>query len=67
MHVRISPQARADLDSIWLYTAEESGSMDAATRLVSVISDRFALLAKFPLIGKSLHDPKHPLFAHFPH
>ena len=58
MRVRISPQAQADLDEIWLYIAQENGNTDSATRVLSSIADRFALFARFPYIGKSLdaHD-----------
>ena len=31
---RLSPEAEADLDDIWLYVARESGSIDAANRLI---------------------------------
>ncbi len=50
-HVR-SPQADSDLDSIWYYVASESGSADAADRLVDSITERFLLLAKYPNIGR---------------
>lgn len=60
MRVRIAPQAREDLDSIWIYVARESGNMRAATRLIEVISDRFRLLSKFPFIGKRLASDRHP-------
>lgn len=38
---RLSPEAEADLDSIWLHIARESGSIDIATRLVERITERF--------------------------
>lgn len=50
---RISPRAEADLDDIWLYVAKESGSMEAASRLVDSITDRFCFLAGFPHPGRS--------------
>ena len=31
---RVSPEAEADLDGIWLYVASESGSIDVASRVV---------------------------------
>jgi toxin ParE1/3/4 len=49
---RVAPQAEADLDDIWLYTAKESGSMDVATRLIDAITGRFFLLAGFPYVGR---------------
>jgi toxin ParE1/3/4 len=66
MRIRIAKQARTDLDEIWLYVAQESGSMDAATRLISAITDRFALFARFPFIGKSLQDSPRPDVRTFP-
>jgi toxin ParE1/3/4 len=50
---RISPQAEADLDSVWLYVAKDSGSMDVATRLIDSISGRFVFLSGFPYAGRS--------------
>jgi plasmid stabilization system protein ParE len=35
---RLSPEAEAQLDGIWLYIARESGSMDAANRIVDGIT-----------------------------
>jgi toxin ParE1/3/4 len=54
MRIRLAPQARTDLDAIWLHVAQESGSTDYATRAIGSISDKFGLFAKFPHIGKSL-------------
>jgi hypothetical protein len=45
MAQRVAGEAEADLDDIWLYAAKESGSMDAATRLIDRITDRFSFLA----------------------
>jgi toxin ParE1/3/4 len=56
MRVRLSPQARLDLDAIWLYVAREAGSEDSATRIIESIADKFALLGRFPFLGKAL-DP----------
>lgn len=39
--LRISPQARAELDAIWLYIARESGSADIATRVTDSITQHF--------------------------
>jgi toxin ParE1/3/4 len=50
---RIAPRAETDLDDIWLYVARESASMDAATRLVDSITERFFLLATFPYLGRA--------------
>lgn len=54
MRIRLAPQARDDLDAIWLYVARESGSQALATRAVSSVTDKFKFFAKFPYIGKAL-------------
>jgi len=35
---RLSSEAEAQLDDIWLYVARQSGSIDTATRIVQSIS-----------------------------
>lgn len=50
--LRLSPQAEAELDGIWIYIARESGSTEAATRLVEGITERFWLLARNPYMGR---------------
>jgi toxin ParE1/3/4 len=52
MRYRLSAQAEAQLDGIWLFIARESGSIDAATRMVHGITDRFWLLATHPRMGR---------------
>jgi plasmid stabilization system protein ParE len=37
---RLSPRATSDLDDIWEYVAEESGSVEVANRLIDSITDR---------------------------
>jgi hypothetical protein len=37
MRLSISSRARTDLDAIWTYVASESGSIDAANRLIASI------------------------------
>ncbi len=56
MSYRLSSQAEAQLDDIWLHFARESGSVDTAIRIVQNISDRFSLLAKHPRIGRRRAD-----------
>jgi toxin ParE1/3/4 len=56
MTYRLSPQAEAQLDDIWLYIARESGSVDTAIGIVQNISDRFWLLTKHPRIGRRRPD-----------
>lgn len=50
---RVAPQAEVDLDSIWIYVAKGSGSMEIATRLVGSITDRFHFLGSFPHVGRA--------------
>src|SRR5208282_4729675 len=50
---RVSPNAEADLDDIWIYVAKDSGSMDIANRLIDSITDRFFFLARHPYVGRS--------------
>jgi toxin ParE1/3/4 len=66
MRIRLAPQARADLDAIWLYIARESGSQTTATRMVGSITGKFGLFAKFPHIGKSLPSDLRPEIRTFP-
>jgi toxin ParE1/3/4 len=53
MRLRIAPQAEADLDSIWLYVATESASVEIADRLIDSLTSRFLLLARHPYVGRS--------------
>lgn len=66
MRIRLSPQARADLDNIWFYIASESRTEGRATRIVASITDKFALLARFPFIGKSFESAKLSNIRSFP-
>jgi plasmid stabilization system protein ParE len=66
MRIRLAPQARADLDSIWLYVARESGSHAIATRTIGSVTDKFGLFAKFPYIGKNLEADLRPNVRAFP-
>jgi toxin ParE1/3/4 len=52
MRLRISPQAEADLDSIWYYVATESASVEIADRQVDSLTSRFLLLERHPYIGR---------------
>jgi plasmid stabilization system protein ParE len=49
---RLSSEAEAELDSIWLYIARESGSIETASRAIDNIIDRFWLLAQHPYLGR---------------
>jgi toxin ParE1/3/4 len=66
MCIRVAPQARADLDAIWLYIARESGSRPAATRVITWITDKFRLFARFPHVGRSLESELRPNVRIFP-
>ena len=57
---RLSEEAEAELDSIWLYVARESGSIETATRVAEHITDRFWLLARHPQIGRKRDDDLRP-------
>src|SRR2546422_429196 len=49
-HYRITDEARADLDAIWLYVAERGG-IESADRLIDAIIERFPRLAATPGMG----------------
>ena len=49
---RLAPQAVEDLDNIWFYVATESGSIEAANRLIDSLTRRFVLLAQHPYLGR---------------
>jgi toxin ParE1/3/4 len=57
---RLSPEAEAELDDIWIHIARESGSIDIATRLLESITERFWLLAQFPYLGRRRDDDLRP-------
>jgi ATP-dependent DNA ligase len=45
---RLSPEAEAELDGIWVHIARETGSIDIATRVLENLTERFWLLARYP-------------------
>jgi toxin ParE1/3/4 len=49
---RLAPQAVEDLYGIWSYVTSESGSVEAANRLIHSITGRFLLLAHHPYLGR---------------
>jgi len=49
---RVASRAADDLDDIWHYVANESGSIDVANRLVDSIAERFFLLSNHPYLGR---------------
>jgi len=50
---RLAPQARAELNNIWNYIANESGSAAAADGIIDAITARFYLLAQYPYMGRA--------------
>jgi len=54
--LRLSPEAEAELDGIWIHMARESGSIDIATRVVESINERFWLLSRYPYMGRQRDD-----------
>jgi plasmid stabilization system protein ParE len=57
---RLSPEAEAELDGIWIHIASKSGSTDIATRLVEGITERFWLMARYPYMGRLRDDDLRP-------
>ena len=57
---RLSPEAEAELGAVWLHIARDSGSIDAATRVVERITNRFWLLARHPYIGRTRDEDLSP-------
>ena len=53
---RLAPQARAELDNIWNYIANESGSAGAADGVIEALTARFYLLAQHPYMGRARDD-----------
>jgi toxin ParE1/3/4 len=53
---RLALRARADLDDIWEYIVIESASEAVADRQIDAFTDRFALLANWPRLGRARDD-----------
>jgi toxin ParE1/3/4 len=49
---RLAPEAEHELDQIWDFIAEASGTTEAAGRVIDAIADGFLLLADHPHIGR---------------
>jgi plasmid stabilization system protein ParE len=60
MAIRYGPQVEAELDDIWIYIAQESGSIDVADRLVASITEHFFLLSKDPQLGRRRDEDLRP-------
>ena len=63
---RLSPEAEAELDDIWLYLVRDSGSVNLATRIVEQIVERFWLLARYPYAGRARDAALRPGLRSFP-
>jgi len=63
---RLSLEAEAELDSIWLHVARESGSIETANRVVDDLTESFWLLAQHPRIGRRRDDDLRPGLRTFP-
>ena len=55
MALRLSAEARDDLDEIWLYLAREA-TISIADRQIDAITARFVLLSTWPLVGRARDD-----------
>jgi toxin ParE1/3/4 len=53
---RLSPEAEAELDAIWWYLAEQSGSPEIAGSAIASITERFHLLSTYPQLGRRRDD-----------
>jgi toxin ParE1/3/4 len=62
---RLAPQVETELDDIWYYIAQESGSPDIADRLIDSITERFFLLSSHPYLGR-VRDDLRPGLRSFP-
>ena len=49
---RLAPEVEAEIDDIWYYIAEQSGSLDIADRFVESVTEHFVLLANHPHLGR---------------
>lgn len=52
MGFRLSPEAEADLDDIWLFVARESQSVSTANRVIDTLMARLWILGQHPQIGR---------------
>jgi toxin ParE1/3/4 len=63
---QVAPQAEVELDSIWYYVANESGSIEIADRLIDSITERFLLLSRNPRLGRRRDEELRPGLRSFP-
>jgi plasmid stabilization system protein ParE len=48
----VSTRAKSDLEDIWEYLYQQSGSNDVADQQIDAITNRFYLLSRRPRIGR---------------
>jgi toxin ParE1/3/4 len=65
MSYLLSVSAVRELDEIWQYIAEQSGSFEISDRVVDSITDRFLAIVRNPGIGRS-RDDLQPGYRSFP-
>jgi toxin ParE1/3/4 len=53
---QVAPQASADLDNIWYYVANDSGSSEIADQVIDSITARLFLLGGQPYLGRPRDD-----------
>ena len=53
MRVVLSPEAKSELDEIWLYIYQDSRREDVADRVIGEIRSSIATLGKSPMAGRS--------------
>jgi len=63
---RLAPEAEAELEDIWYYTARDSHNIEIADRVVDAITDRFYLLATYPHVGRRRDEDLRPGLRSFP-
>lgn len=62
----LAPEVEAELDTIWLHIARESGSIDIANRVIDSITENFWLLAQHPFIRRRRDEDWRPALRSFP-
>jgi toxin ParE1/3/4 len=63
--LRLSPEAEADLDDIWLYIVKESQSVERADGFIDRFATFFSRLAENPYLGRRRDDLR-PGYRSFP-
>jgi len=64
MAYRLTEDAEADLDEIWLHIAEESGIPKVAQHVIEEIAERFDTLSTHPRMGRVRNDLRRGLRSH---